>query len=285
MPLIDVQGHGVEYVVEGAGDEVVVLSSPTWWPLDPWRLSGFPELAAHYRVLAFNHRGIGCSAGTPTTYTVDSMAEDLLALLDVLGVARAHVVGFAIGSVVAMVAARQDPARISSLVLAAAGAGQPAGATPAVPDRVLREIRENGYRAHLRGHVAAPWAFGQETRTAHPERVARLADAMWEHAGSEEEFLKHALARSGHATVDLAEGVTQPCLVLVGGDDHATRGTSTPLETARVLAARLQHAELEVVPGAGHLLFWDVPDRCWRRVLSFLAAATGSSERSGPSGR
>ena len=42
-----------------------MLCSPNFWPLDTWKLSGLPELRDSYRVIAFNNRGYGQSAGTP----------------------------------------------------------------------------------------------------------------------------------------------------------------------------------------------------------------------------
>jgi pimeloyl-ACP methyl ester carboxylesterase len=50
------------------------------------------------------------------------------------------------------------------------------------------------------------------------------------------------------------------------------RGDSTPVEFARILAARLPHAELEIVPRTRHMLFWERPEACWPRVKRILAA-------------
>src|SRR5438477_11726143 len=98
MALVDVAGRQVEYVLDGSGD-LIVFSSPTWWPLDAWLLSGFPQLRDSYQMLAFNHRGIGASQATAGPYTVPSLAEDLLALLDALDLRQpARIIGFAIGS-------------------------------------------------------------------------------------------------------------------------------------------------------------------------------------------
>ena len=84
-------------------------------------------------MVAFNFRGIGRSAATPPDYTVPSLAADTLGLLDALGIARAHLVGFAIGGAIALKAARAAPARVGSLVLAAVGAGDTGRAAREVP--------------------------------------------------------------------------------------------------------------------------------------------------------
>lgn len=272
MAQIKVGGTTVEYVREGRG-EAILLCSPSWWPLDGWQLSGIPQLRDAYDVVAFNFRGIGASQGTPGDYTVPSLADDALALLDALGIARAHLIGFAIGGAIALQAARTQPERVASLVLAAVGAGEPARATRAVPEAVLRELREVGYREHIRAHALNDdFAFSPASYRAHPERAAALADALWDHAGTEAEYLKHVLARQGHDTLADLAAVQQPALVLVGAEDTVRRGASTPLQVAYDLAAGLPHAELEVLPGVRHMLFWEAPEVCWQRVRRFLAA-------------
>jgi pimeloyl-ACP methyl ester carboxylesterase len=272
VATIEIAGRTVEYVREGRG-EPVVLCAASWWPLDAWRLSGLPELSARYDTIAFNFRGIGGSAATPTDYSVAGFAEDTLALLDALGVARVHLIGFAIGGAIVLDAARQQPQRAATLTVAAVGAGETARTPRAVAPSVLRELEEQGYRDYIRGHALnEDFAFSPANYRAHPERAEALADALWNHAGTQDEFLKHVLARQGYDTMADLDRVQQPALVLVGAEDTVRRGASTPLDTARALAAALPNAELEVIPGVRHMTFWEAPERAWTRVQQFLAA-------------
>src|ERR671938_541262 len=110
MALVQVDGRTVEYVTAGQG-EPIVLCGPDWWPLDAWQLSGIPQLRDSYQVVAFNQRGIGQSTASPTDYTVRGFAEDTLALMDALGLASAHLLGFAIGGAIALQATRLQPHR------------------------------------------------------------------------------------------------------------------------------------------------------------------------------
>ena len=204
MALVQIDGRAVEYLVAGAG-EAVLLCGPDWWPLDAWTLSGIPQLSDRYQVVAFNQRGIGQSAGTPDDYDVHLFARDTLALMDALDIPSAHLLGFAIGAVIALVAARQQPTRVRSLVLAAAGR-RAARRAARRPGAIEREIAAD-YRAHIRNHALNDdFAFHPANFRAHPERAEALADALWEHAGPETEFRKHVLARQGYVTTEgLAE--------------------------------------------------------------------------------
>jgi 3-oxoadipate enol-lactonase len=271
MAIVQVDGRAVEYELDGQGD-VVVLCSPNFWPLDAWKLSGIPELSDRYQVLTFNYRGYGGSESTPTEYTVYSMADDTLSLLATLGIPRAHWIGFAYGAQVCMKASLKEPARVKTLVLAASGAGQ-SSAQPDPEGPVREALRKEGYRDYVRGHALNDdFAFNPRNYREHPERARALADALWERAASEEEFLKHVRARAGFHTLDDVEKVTQPTLVIVGAEDDVARGDSTPVKLAHVLAERLPNGELAVVPETRHMLFWESPEACWSRVKQFLAA-------------
>jgi pimeloyl-ACP methyl ester carboxylesterase len=274
--LISVDNRQVEYLLAGEGPPVV-FSSPSWWPLDAWRLSGLPHLADRYRVLAFNHRGIGQSQATPDPYTLDSLSDDLLALLRALGISGVHVVGFAIGGPIALAAAKKAPQAIASLVVAAAGSGSPRREPPVVPPGITAHIQQAGYLQYIREHALDDFAFSPAFAHAHPEVPRALADALTANAGSEAEFLKHVLARQGYDVLADLDRVTQPILVMVGGDDLVARGESTPVATAHALAEHLPNARLEIIPGVRHMLFWEQPDACWRLVRQFLAEAAGGS--------
>lgn len=257
----------IEYELRGNGP-AVVLSSPSWWPLDAWKLSGFPELA-DFRVLAFNHRGVGASSPASGPYTVDDLAGDLVELMDALRLERAHLVGFAIGGVVAIRAALANSRRVASLVVGAAGRGSPANAPS--PSAVEREaIGRLGYRDFIRQHALNDrFAFSPRGYKQHPDRAEALADALWLNAGSQEEFLKHAEARRGYDALENAANLRMPVLVLVGGEDNVARGLSTPLRFAQELANAIPDARLHVLPGIRHMTFWEQPDQAWAAVRDF----------------
>jgi 3-oxoadipate enol-lactonase len=265
MPIADVDGRSVEYVRCGAGTPVI-FSSPTWWPLGAWQLSGVPELSAAHDVVAFNHRGIGRSAATDDAYTIETMSHDVLALADALGLDRVHLVGYANGAAVALALARSHPKRVRSLTLAAPSLGFPASA-PSQRDAVMRDIEAIGFEAHIRAYPAtsAHPSFERER----PAAAAALSDALWFGQGSVESFLKHVEARGGYAALEIAASVTAPALVLVGAEDVAARGALSQVDAARAIAATLPGARLTVAEGVGHMPFWEAPE-LWNTVLTFM---------------
>ncbi len=269
MALIDVKGRPVEYELTGSGD-TVVLCQPTWWPLDPWKLSGVPELSQRHRLLLFNHRGIGKTPGTDSDYTIAGLAADTVDLMDVLGINRAHLVCFANGTMVALAVAQDAPDRVRSLVLGAPGAAA-SDAPRQVSEGPKRAIERDGYEGFIKGHAANDdFAFNPEFYREHRDKADALADALWKGIGTQDEYFKHALARTSFDNLSRIGSVTQPALIVTGSEDTVARGDSNPLESSKKLASLMPDARLELIPSVRHMVYWEAPERCWTRVLAFV---------------
>lgn len=111
------EAAGLHYEIHGPdGAATVVLSSGLGGSGAYWA-PNIPALATRFRVVAYDHRGTERSdrSGPPGT-SVAAMAQDLLALLDGLGIERAHVIGHALGAMIGIEAALAAPGRIGKLV-------------------------------------------------------------------------------------------------------------------------------------------------------------------------
>ena len=99
------QGHPLIMVL-GLGQDIA-----TW---------GFQtaKLSRHVRLIVFDNRDTGQSSRCSDNYATESMARDILGLMDHLGIERAHLLGTSMGSMIAQHVALMDPGRITSLILA-----------------------------------------------------------------------------------------------------------------------------------------------------------------------
>lgn len=200
---------------------------------------------AGYRAIAFDHRGHGLSSKSydEADYTPSKMAGDAVALLDHLGIERAHVMGYSMGARVSAFLALAAPERVATLVFGGLGIGMVDGVGDWDPiaDALLAEDPET--ITHRRGKSFR--AFADQTRSDKRALAACIAT-------SRELLSEDDMAR-----------ITQPTLVAVGTTDDI--GGS-----AAELASLMPNAVSFDIEGRDHMLA--VGDRTFKkRVLEFYA--------------
>jgi pimeloyl-ACP methyl ester carboxylesterase len=214
-----------------------------------------------FRLLTPDHRGFGQSELAPGVSTMEAMAEDALALLDALKLPSAVVGGLSMGGYVALALARLDPGRVRGLVLVDTQSLPDDEASKARREAVALDVLANGVNGLVDGML--PKLFAAAT----PPDVRGPIEAMMR----AQERQAVAAAARGMATrsdaKDLLARFANPTLVVVGAEDAIT-----PPEKAKVMADLVTGARLEVVPGAGHLVPVEQPERFKALLESFAAA-------------
>lgn len=262
MPKIDVSGISFYYELHGPEDAPVLvlnngilMNAATSWAFQT------RALAAHYRVLQYDCRGQGQSDHPVGPYTMAQHANDLAGLLTALGIEAAHIAGISYGGEVAQAFALQYPERTKSLILAD---------TVSEVGPELQMTVEGWLEAARVAdpafffNVTAPWNFSPEFIRNNPKL---LADAKSRYARLD----FPAVARLCECflgvdfTVQLGH-IGAPTCILVGELD-LLKGPAY----ARILMQRIPHAELHILPGAGHASCWERPEQFNTIVLGFLA--------------
>ena len=251
--------------VDGEGEPLLLLNGGMM-SYSAW--DGYvPPLAERYRVIRCDLRGMLRSPGQrPEGFP--GHAEDLLALLDHLGVARCHVAGTSYGAFAGLHLAALAPARVASLV-AMTVADRVSPEMWAEADRMAvacREALAGGSREKVYDLVSA-FAFSAEWAEAHAEEVAARRSAVSLLPDSWFSGLASLLsALEGLDVRPLLPRVTCPVLVLLAEGDRAM-----PRPWGESLAAAVPRGELAVVPGCGHGLVVEKPAETLSRLLAFLA--------------
>jgi len=222
--------------------------------------------AAGYRVIAFDRRGWGRTSinsaesqpasSQPASSQPGTAADDLLALLDQLGLDRVHLAGTAAGAFVALDFALSYPQRVRSLVIANSIGGvqdadylelgrriRPQPQFDALPP----EFRELGpsYRA---GNAAGTQRWVELEKMSRPPGPPTPPQPL-----------------RNRMTFALLETITAPTLLLTGDAD-----LYAPPPVLQLFAARIKGSEVSIVPEAGHSAYWEQPELFNRAVLNFL---------------
>jgi 3-oxoadipate enol-lactonase len=151
---------------------VVVLSNSLGATHAMWE-ANLPALEAHFRVVRYDTRGHGRSPVPSGPYSIDDLADDVVALLDRLEVDTAHFVGLSLGGMTGMRLAARNPDRVDRLVALCTGARL----TPSVGwhDRATT-VRSQGMQAVAEA-VVARW-YTPAYLEAHPEVKSRSEAAV-----------------------------------------------------------------------------------------------------------
>jgi 3-oxoadipate enol-lactonase len=198
-------------------------------------------LAAHFRVLRYDHLGHGTSAVPPGPYTLDRLGEQLLLLLEKVGAARVSYAGLSLGGMVGMWLAAHHPDRVERLAVLCTAAFLPPASGWLDRARLVRAEGTGAVAPTVVGRWLTP-AYA----SAHPDEVQRLRDMI---ASTPAEG--YAGCCEAVAAMDLRPVVgriTAPTLVIAGADDPAA-----PPALGREIADAIPSARYAEVPDAAHL--------------------------------
>ena len=125
MPFIDINGAALRYDLSGAGEKTLVLVHEMGGTMESWD-DVLPALNQSRRVLRYDTRGAGLSEKIRGTADIDVMADDVIALLDALGLkGRATIAGIAVGGAIAIHFAARHAARTAALIPMGPATGMP----------------------------------------------------------------------------------------------------------------------------------------------------------------
>jgi len=301
MPSVQANGLTFEYEALGdQGDPVILLIMGLGVQMILWPDEFCAMLAARgFRVIRFDNRDAGLSSqldhlGAPNVtlqyvkymlhlplkapYLIDDMARDTVALLDALGIPRAHLVGASMGGMIAQNAAANFPDRVASLTSIMSTTGH--RKLPPPEKRALKALMQKPAK---KGDVAAAAArlkrllraIGSQT---HPAEEAELSGFCERHAsrahnppGQMRQLV--AIAASGDRT-PVVRRIKAPTLVIHGTEDPLIL-PACGRATAQAVEAGGGSAKLVELEGMGH----DLPKPLWPRLVDLIEGHCRAADR------
>ncbi|MEV0681424.1 3-oxoadipate enol-lactonase [Actinosynnema sp. NPDC050436] len=219
---------------------VVVLGNSLGTTTALWEPQ-LPELEQRFRVLRYDHRGHGGSPASTGPLRVDDLAEDVLELLDGLGLPRVSYCGVSMGAMVGMWLAGHAPERVDRLVLLCTTAYYD---TARPWQERASAVRANG-TASIAPAVVARW-FTPALAERSPATVDRFRAVL--SAVDDESYAACCEALGALDLRSVLPVIEAPTAVVAGALDEAT-----PPDRLRAIADAVPGAELHVLDGAAHL--------------------------------
>ncbi|WP_405163263.1 alpha/beta hydrolase [Nocardia sp. NBC_01499] len=251
-------GVRLAYQIAGEGTPLLLLAGQAnnhhWW-------DGIREdFQGRYRTITLDWRGTGDSDKPDEPYSTVGFADDVVAVLDDLGIERAAVYGTSMGGRVAQWLAARHPDRVHALVLGCASPGGKHSLErgPDIRKSLINPDPDAARQALLELMYTPEWL----ARTTGPYNT--LGDpAMPAYAKR-----RHLMASNRHDAWNVLPDIATPTLIVHGTDDRFNPPANAPL-----LAERIPHARLRLIPGARHAYFDEFRDVASPLVLDFLDEA------------
>ncbi len=263
MPFVEVaDGTRIAYTVEGRRDgEPLLLVHGLGADTRGWIMQK-RALAARFRLIMVDNRGVGRSDRPAGPYDLEVMATDALAALDDAGYGSAHVMGASMGGIIAQIIGLRHQERVRSLVLACTACHQYSWRRELL-EEWAELARTRGMREFVRRELK--WMVG-------PRSLHRLWPAMavlgpLAFNVPNDSFIAQIeaiLAMDDSLRAELVD-IVVPTLVLVGSQDVLTTQGD-----GEEIASLIPGAELAVVRGGAHLFMVEQAGAFNRTVLEFL---------------
>jgi pimeloyl-ACP methyl ester carboxylesterase len=274
MQSVKVNGVVLEYEVIGAGEPVLLIS--------PVIADGFlpllsePALADRYQLIRYHRRGWVGSTHSPPPVSIADHAADAAALLDQLGVRRAHIAGHSSGAAVAAQLALDHPETVHTLMLLELSLfSVPSGEaflTQAQP--VLQAYATGDHAGALAMFMSA--VSGLEWTRCRTLLEQRVPGALAQAITDADTFFGIELPSltQWQFGVEQAAALNRPVLSVLGGETQ-------PLwvEVAEFLGSALPQVDECTIDGVGHLLHIQRPEPVAREMAEFLGRYPTDGDR------
>jgi pimeloyl-ACP methyl ester carboxylesterase len=264
MPVASLPtGVSLYWEERGAGEPVLIVAG-TGGDHSLWDATA--ELwAIRHRVITYDNRGTGQSdrPSDPESYSARVLADDAAALLDAIGIERAHVAGHSLGAAIAQELAINHPEKVASLQLHCTW-----GRTDAWLDRLFRSMAYPVERGDLAAFAvqAFMWVLSPT------EQVAEIEAAYLANPPSREALLGHLHADRTHDALARLGEITAPTLITSGELDW-----QIPTRYGEEVQWWIPGSRLHVFEGplSSHCTFLELPDEFTKVALEFLTEQRG----------
>ncbi|TMI98735.1 MAG: alpha/beta fold hydrolase [Alphaproteobacteria bacterium] len=255
-------GISINYRIDDGAGPWLVLSNSLATDLSMWDAQA-RELSGAFRVLRYDQRGHGKTDAPAGRYTFDILMADALALMDALGIGKAHFCGLSMGGATALGMAEQHPDRIERAIVADSGCASTPQSAQQWEERIA--AAQQGGMEPLVEPTVTRW-FPPDVVAKNPPYLDRVRAMI--RATPVNGFIGCAAALADH---DFRSGVaaTRPPVLFLAGEKDAGGAVAAAMRGLHQALPGSRYVEL---PGAGHISNLDDPAGFTRALRDFIAA-------------
>ncbi|MBA7481741.1 putative non-heme bromoperoxidase BpoC [subsurface metagenome] len=253
----------VAYQIFGEGDPLLLIMGYSG-TMDLWAPEVLKELASKYQVIIFDNRGMGKTTASDKEFTIELFADDTRGLLDALGIERAHVLGWSLGTYIAQELALRYPGRVEKLILYAGDCGGKEAIYPG--PEIMDALGDTSASSRERGERLLATLFPEKWLKEHPDPRTYFP-RVTETSSSENIKRQYQSWQKWKGSYSRLASITQPTLLITGAED-----VNTPWQNSLMLIDLIPGAWLVQLEAGGHGVMYQYPKKFGRIVLTFLAS-------------
>ena len=240
MPKVDINGIKLNYEVTGDGEPIILLTgfagAISFW-------NGMLPLLPDYKVITMDNRGAGMTE-YKGQFDTDDMADDVIALMDHLGIFKAHLLGWSMGTTIAHRIVLRYPERINSLTFVSPYSKRPARSSY-VMNAAIRAVKE-GADFDVFSLVLNAFCFGESTFTSKEKKGSKLKLPPSMPIDGIADQMRVVDTYDGRGTI---KDIPFPTLVI-----HGTEDVMVPPWIGEKIAENIKGSKYIEIPSVGHIV-------------------------------
>lgn len=258
-----IRANGIDFFYEKHGNGVpIFLISGFTNHSEMWRKI-FPKLKGFFEVILFDNRGSGRTSATPPPYTIELMANDVIALMDALQIEKGHMLGFSMGSAIIQMIGLKHPERLLKGVLVSPFSALPA--TAIMQADVTAKLFQEGIDPAIAIETILPWIYSNDY-LGDPERIKQTVEKLLKdpYPQPPEGYMGQLEALKTFDLTDQLKEIQTAMLMIAGKED-----LYTPYYTAKILEQHLPNGRLIGLPKQSHMLPTEAPEVIIEETCAF----------------
>jgi pimeloyl-ACP methyl ester carboxylesterase len=262
MPKVKANGLTLNYDQQGSGEPLILI--PYLSADNTCYAFQVPEYAKHFTCITVDLRGAGESDKPQGEFSTELYADDIAALMDALGIARAHISGMSLGAATAMWLAAKYPDKVKSLSLHSGWHKTDPYIKTVVTDWQVA-AKAYGNVPEMAIQTIFPWCFTPDLYATKYDYIESLAEFVRSRPPmSVDCFIQHSNAVLAHDAESQLSKITAPTQITFGRHDQITS-----LRFAEPLS-KIKNSELVIFETGSHAPIYECADEFNQKTLAFL---------------
>lgn len=251
----------IAYRVFGQGHPLLMIMGFSG-VMEAWQTDLLEQLAQNFRVIIFDNRGIGESTATDKEFTIELFTRDAVGLMNALNIGIAYVMGFSMGTMIALQMAIDFPEKVDKLVLYAAECG----GKESLPHskEVWGILEDTSIPLEEKHEKTLEILLPEKWRNQHPDPTEYFPPVSVE-ISMESMNRQFKAITNWKGCYDKLGGIDKPTLLVTGTDDIII-----PPGNSFILGEQIPSAWVVQLPGCGHGLMYQEPGKLYKVVSMFL---------------